>query len=439
MSPRMLAASDRPVLPVIHQHAEESAILRHVRSVLVRAPHVKLRHLARLDERIAAHLDGLAVAGESGVVLCQAALETPGVGEVFAVAVGAIASKDQARVDWLFALAETLADAHRGLISAFGWVSAHDLQGIVMELLTATEPMRREVGIASCIMHRVDPGAMLAAAIDDPDPRLRARALRAAGEAGRRDLIYDCLRHVQDADPSARFRAAVSSLLLGNRDLAVSALADLAANPGALRTQALGLWLKAVDLPSGHRLLQSIAKETASRRLLIQAAGVAGQVHYIPWLIGLMADDETARLAGESFSTITGLDLAWLDLERRPPEDLEPGPSDDPADESVDMDPDDSLPWPDPAKIQAWWEVSGQRFQSGVRYFMGEPVTVEHCRRVLREGCQRQRRAAAEYLCLLTPGTPLFPIAAPAWRQARWLAADQPAIQFRTANCPVPN
>ncbi len=413
-------------------------ILRHTRAVLVRSPHVKVHHLARIDERIAAHLDGLAVAGEFGATRCRAALETPGTGEVFAAAVGAIASKDPARLDRLFALAAALPDARRGLLSAFGWVSAHDLQGIVVELLAAAEPMRREVGIASCIMHRIDPGAMLGAAIDDPDPRLRARALRAAGEAGRRDLMYDCLRHLQDDDPSARFRAAVSSLLLGNRDLALSALADLAANPGPLRAQALGLWLKAVDLPSGHRLLQSLAKETANRRLLIQAAGVAGQVSYIPWLIGLMADDQTARLAGESFSFITGLDLAWLDLERRPPEGFEPGPSDDPADGNVDMDPDDSLPWPDQAKVQAWWDVSGQRFQSGVRCFMGEPVTVEHCRRVLREGCQRQRRVAAEYLCLLTPGTPLFPIAAPAWRQARWLAADQAATQCPTQNGTLP-
>ncbi len=56
---------------------------------------------------------------------------------------------------------------------------------------------------------------------------------------------------------------------------------------------------------------------------------------------------------------------------------------------------------------------------------MGEQVGLEHCRRVLREGYQRQRRAVAEYLCLLSPGTPLFPIAAPAWRQTRWLAASE--------------
>ncbi|MET0981012.1 MAG: hypothetical protein ABWY02_02860, partial [Telluria sp.] len=61
------------------------------------------------------------------------------------------------------------------------------------------------------------------------------------------------------------------------------------------------------------------------------------------------------------------------------------------------------------------------RFQPGVRYFLGAPPSVAHCRQVLREGYQRQRIAAAEYLCLLAPGTPLFPTSAPTWRQQRWL------------------
>jgi uncharacterized protein (TIGR02270 family) len=417
----MLAASRQPVLPVVHQHAEESAILRNTRSVLVRAAHVRLLHLARIDERIAAHLDGLAVAGEHGARLCEAALETPGTGEVFAAALGAIASRDQARMDRLFALAESLAGARRGLISAFGWASAYDLKGIVAELLASRSPIRREVGLAACIMHRLDPGAILDQALDDPDPRLRARALRAAGEAGRRDLVYACLGRLQDEDAGARFWAAAASLLLGNRDRAVEALGAIAACLGPYREPALALWLKSADLPSGHGLLQSIAQDPASQRLLIRGAGIAGQLQYVPWLVKLMADDASARLAGESFSTMTGLDLAWLDLERQPPEDPEPGPSDDPVDPNVDMDLDDGLPWPDQAKIQAWWDTNGPRVQTGVRHFMGEPVNLDHCRRVLREGYQRQRRAAAEYLCLLAPGTPLFPIAAPAWRQTRWL------------------
>ena len=53
---------------------------------------------------------------------------------------------------------------------------------------------------------------------------------------------------------------------------------------------------------------------------------------------------------------------------------------------------------------------------------MGERVNIEHCKRMLREGYQRQRIAAALYLSLLQPGTPLFSTSAPAWRQQRWLA-----------------
>jgi hypothetical protein len=86
------------------------------------------------------------------------------------------------------------------------------------------------------------------------------------------------------------------------------------------------------------------------------------------------------------------------------------------------MDPDDSLPWPDVAKIQQWWAANGQRFQPGVRYFMGAAPARAHCLQVLKEGYQRQRMAAAEYLCLLAPGSSLFNTRAPAWRQQRWLA-----------------
>ena len=131
---------------------------------------------------------------------------------------------------------------------------------------------------------------------------------------------------------------------------------------------------------------------------------------------------KTARLAGEAFSLITGLDLAWLDLDRKPPEGPISGPNDDPGDPNVELDEDDDLPWPDAGKIAAWWEDNAPRFTPGVRYFMGEPPSPAHCLSVLRGGFQRQRIAAAEYLCLLTPGTPLFNTAAPAWRQSRLLA-----------------
>lgn len=72
---------------IIRQHAEESAILYNIRLHQVAAPHVKLHHLRRIDDRIAAHLDGLAVAGDYGLKVCEEALEDAGAGEVFTASV----------------------------------------------------------------------------------------------------------------------------------------------------------------------------------------------------------------------------------------------------------------------------------------------------------------------------------------------------------------
>ena len=416
----MLANLLEPIPHIIQQHAEEAAHLRHMRSILASAPHVKLRHLRRLDDRLAAHLDGLAVAGEYGSNVCEAALESPGVGEVFAATVRAIMEKDERRLDKLFALVGAVPKAQPGLISAFGWVSAPFLEGTVATLLASMEPFRRQTGITACVMHRVDPGAALTQSLTHSEPSLRARALRAAGELGRRDLLASCLDVLEDEDTGTRFCAAWSAVLLGNREKAVKVLESFVLLPNAYGERALRLLLKALDLPSAQQLLKTIAQDP-NKRLVIQGAGITGDPYYIPWLIKQMEDMKFTRVAGESFSFITGLDLAYLDLERKPPEGVEFGPNDNPEDDNVAMDEDDSLPWPDPVKIQGWWDANRSRFTNGVRYFMGERVTREHCIYVLKEGYQRQRIAAAEYLCLLEPGTQLFPTSAPAWRQQRWL------------------
>ena len=47
-----MSAIARPINPiVVSHHLEDAASLRAVREVLVTAPHVKLLHLARIDER----------------------------------------------------------------------------------------------------------------------------------------------------------------------------------------------------------------------------------------------------------------------------------------------------------------------------------------------------------------------------------------------------
>jgi uncharacterized protein (TIGR02270 family) len=426
----MPQALDRPPIPtVLAQHAEDCASLRETRAVLVRAPNVGLLQLGRLDERLRAHLDGLAVAGEDGVNVARQALETPGAGSVFTATLLALAADDPEPLAPLAALARSGPDPWRGFVSALGWVAAHSLRAIAGAWLASPDPAERRLGLAACLVHRVDPLAALPSALRADSPPLRADAARAAGELGRIDERATCLALAHDPDAAVSFAAARSAVLLGDRGTALDALLHTASAPGPLRDAALAVALPAADDPRARALLEHLAKarddkQPATIRVLVRAVALAGDPFYMDWLVSLMKDPRFARLAGEAFTLVTGADLAALDLETRPPEETGAGPTDDPADAAVALDEDDGLPWPDPVRVETWWKANRQRFATGTRHLMGAPARSEHCARVLLEGLQRQRAVAALHRCLNAPGTVLFNIAAPAWRQRRLLTGD---------------
>lgn len=402
------------------QHIEDVTVLHAQRTALI-GEHVTLSYLQRFDERLAAHLDGLNVIGEAAWPLCQEELEMGTAGAMFAAAIRAISDRRLDRIEQLCALAETVPETQPGLKSALGWVEPAMLRGLVVPLLNSSDALRRTLGIAASALHRLDPGLLSARRLEDPEPSVRARALRTAGEIGKVELVSALANTINDEDPVCQAWGAWSAVLLGNRQAALEFLKAAAFADGPMQPRAFQLAMQALPVPNAHALLQTIARDPAKRCMLIQGAGLIGDPAYVPWLIGQMADDALARVAGEAFNLIAGADLELLDLERNAPETAE-GPNDDPEDDNVAMDEDDSLPWPDPKLVQAWWTHHCARFASGTRYLVGSPVTRHHCIDVLKNGYQRQRIAAAYHLCLLNPGTPLFEWRAPAWRQQRELA-----------------
>jgi len=87
---------------IVAQHLEEAAGLHRRRAAFTAGPSRTLPDLARYDERLAAHLDGLAVAGDDAWPLCVAALARAVPGVVFVAAVTAVQAKSSARLDELF-------------------------------------------------------------------------------------------------------------------------------------------------------------------------------------------------------------------------------------------------------------------------------------------------------------------------------------------------
>jgi uncharacterized protein (TIGR02270 family) len=271
-------------------------------------------------------------------------------------------------------------------------------------------------------MHRVDPGTIRERLMDLPDPAVRARMFRTTGEIGQLNSVSVLLdRTRNDPAENSRFWAAWSAVLLGARGVALDKLVEYGLGFGVYRDRAVTLALQTLDLASAHDFLRQVASLHQTRYVIL-GAGVSGSAEYVEWLFQHMADPRTTRLAAEAVTLITGVDIKRDHLEGKRPDDYQATPSDDADDEDVSMDSDEGLPWPDLQKLRNWWAANSNRFQRGTRYFLGAPITREHCIDVLKNGYQRQRILAAHYLCLLDPGTPLFNTSAPAWRQQRWLA-----------------
>jgi uncharacterized protein (TIGR02270 family) len=407
---------------IVAQHLEEAAGLHRRRSAFTGGPGRTLPDLARYDERLAAHLDGLAVAGEDAWPLCLDALARATPGVVFVAAVAAVHARSSARLDELFNATRKSPRAMQEIIDASGWLEQDQVRRVAASLLGSPDPSRRMVGVTTCAAHGIDSAIVCALGTRDCDSPVQARILRAAGELGLQDAAFACSAAISVDDLECQFWAAWSAVLLGDRTRALDALTETGLTPGPHRTRAFRLGLQAMDASAGHSVLQELALDPQQLRWLIQGAGIAGNPGYVSWIIGHMTSERTARAAGEAFSLIAGADLVRLGLDRKPPEMYESVPRDDPDDPDVAIDPDEGLPWPDAARVDQWWEAQSSRFAKGRRYFIGAPVTREHCIEVLEHGYQRQRILAAHYLSLLEPGTPLFNTSAPAWRQQRLLA-----------------
>jgi uncharacterized protein (TIGR02270 family) len=397
------------VIPyIVEQHAEEAAFLWLLRHAAVHEPHYSLKDLAELDERVEAHIDGLRVAGDYGWEVCKNNLELGEPGEVFIAGVLALEADDSRRLTAVYDVVQQIPETASALISAFGWVDPKQLQGKVNGLLISQVPLWRRIGVAACAIHRVDAGDHLKRLLIDEDADVCARAAKAVGELGREDLKPLLLKSLAVEHGAAQLWSAWAAVLVGDKGSALNCLRNYGLKQNSYRPLAMQALLRRTDLGSAKEILGALARSEETLRYAIQGVGISGDPSYIPWLIKQMDNTEVARVAGESFESITGVDLAYDDLEGDWPEGFEAGPSEDPVDPNVWLDEDEDLAWPRVKLVSRWWSDNKSRFQPGCRYLLGEPLSQLQCQKILISGKQRQRQAAAFELALMRPRNTLF-------------------------------
>ncbi len=407
------------VLAVLQQHVDDSTVLAANRMTSVKGRVARLGQFVAVDRRLRAHFSGLCRSGKTGWALCDEALESPSGGLIFTMTVLALEAQDGDRLESMLAIARAIPDTSSGLLAAFEWAEWHYVAPFARDMLASDDDYARWIAIEAFDAHRVDPGPSLSRLTSDSSAPVRTTALRAAGHLGRKDLLANCLAALDDEDVAVCGQAARSAVMLGDRLGAVDALELLAFDPKIQDCHNLPLLLQVSHTVSGNEVLRRLQASQQSPRQWIEGSAYVGDCAAVQPLVTCMRDPLLARIAGDSFAQITGAEIDNSELVGAAPIGESFGPSDDPDDAYVAMDPDEGLPWPNQSAVQAWWTAAAHQFTPGIRHFMGSAPSWHGLVSTLSFGRQHQRSAAARQLCLMAPGRPLFSTAAPVWRQIR--------------------
>ncbi|WP_457334971.1 TIGR02270 family protein [Rhizobacter sp. P5_C2] len=376
---------------VVDLHADESAFLWSRRRHAARSPRYRLKDLRDLDERIEAHLDGLRAAGAAGLGAC-AALESSE-DKTFVFAVTAFASEQREAMSQAIRLGESAQDRVPSLAEALAWLPLPWASIPISKLRSSPVEEHREVAMRALVAHGQDPEDLLDQGLSASSPSWRAVAYTSCADLRHRDRVPALLHGLRDPLQSGRDAAALALTRMGDPD-GLNTLRRLCAEPGSEpSTEVVQTYLRACGRDEGRAWIRAWASETDSIRWAIYGAGVLGDAAVVPWLIERMADERTARLAGEAFSMLTGADLELLDLDRVAP--VSEADDEAPVDATRSPLDDSGLPLPDQELVHAWWQSQRGHFAGATRYLLGRPVELGMLLGILSSGDQRQRRAAA--------------------------------------------
>lgn len=407
---------------ILSQHAEDLSHLWEIRALSISSADQTLASLERLDERLEANLDGLKLAGEEGWRIYRDENGWTTSGDLFGATVLVLDGSERWQTCWseLIAMVAENPDVAGGIISGLGWLDYARAEPAIRLLLAESSPLFRRMGIAAMALHRRDPGVALRNALKDDDPLLRARALKAVGELGSISFFPMVREALSSVHLDVQYRAAWSMALLAEAPAALAILKTVAESSHAKREEALEVALARMDAISAKAWLQTLMQNSATARLACLGVGMLGDSEFLPWVFEKMSEPKLARVAGDAFTRITGVDLVYSDLDMTRQGGFEDEPNDDPKDPNVEMDVDAALAWPDRAKVEAWWRRNSARFARGTGCFYGEALPGALDQAIV-SAAQRYRVSAALRLAMRQPGTPLFNTAAPAARQKAML------------------
>jgi uncharacterized protein (TIGR02270 family) len=357
-----------PAIRRIHeQHLEELAFLWGQRRLALRSVDYSLRQFLDLEERVAAHLDGLVVAGESAGGMLEAALEGGDGPTAFAAALALLHVRGAAAAGAVFdsfvaAEGERLAGLCGAMCHAPAAVGFQSVERLMAEAPGPLAAAAAEV-LAFRAPNALRRGRQLDRLVRHEAPEVRTGAWRVAGLAG---LVLQPAAYESaagDDDRGVRRAAALAAALArapGLMDRALRAAAKPVARDAEL------LEIAAMVAPAGteHHLLaaaRAVVPGLAGFRILAALGHPQGVAVLLAGMDG--ADSAATSAAGVAFAAITGKSVASGVRAPVVPPDAPP--------DAFEKEFLDEVMLPDAVVARKWWARNEARFLGGSRWCRG--------------------------------------------------------------------
>ncbi len=396
------AAKNRAFESILEQHVENASFLWVLHRSALSQPHYSPDDLRQLQDRLDKNIQGLTLENEDCWPLCMAALELEGPGEVFISAIIAFSAENHTNIQAVIDVALTSDENVSAIVSALTWLPKKTTLFWVNKFLLSKNQDHKYLALEACSALGKPPGDYLKTIFSRPEclqhDKLIGCALRMIGELKQYSYATTLKDAIGSKNPEHAFWASWSTALLGPKQdgyhESIEYLCTTALTPGPHQETSINIVFRRLSNPDAHALIKKLAK-TNQQRAVIHALSALGDPQAIPWLLELMPQTLWARSSAEAYANILGIDLEQDQLSSEAPENLLSGPSDDPSDDNIDMDEDENLPWPNVDKLHEEWNKNAHLFEKGTPYFMGARPAPQALKKVINDGRQRQRHAAA--------------------------------------------
>lgn len=357
---------------VVEEHLEEAAFLAGQLERAFHSPLYLLKDLARPEERLLAHIDALVVGGPPVTerMLVQA-LSSDEPLRVQAAAMTLLEQQDSRALDIVMdALAHAEDEQARSAICRAMQLVKCDS---ALDALQACCNQTAHAELRAAAVHTLgfwsrDLGPQLPSLLSDPDSRVRAAALYAAGRTRRVDCSLQVRRALAADTPEVAAAALEAAVRLGMRDLPEIVRSHVRAGQHSA-APATALW-GLLGSQQDHAELLELTQDPRWRRAAVFALGFSGSLPIVEHLVELARNEEVCALATEAVCGILGVDLESEKL-LRVAANADDESQDADLDANLSLAVESELPRADPDILEAWWRGRRSSYDARCRYLQG--------------------------------------------------------------------